>query len=112
MYSNICSRHLEIHISCYYSCIQGYWFVILIGVYFRRLKLNDDSHEFILESGTVANNAVEKSLVHVQYDQGHCRDYTDVDSGLLYVQGAVYAGYTGIVHNNSLRTVKGDPMRK
>jgi hypothetical protein len=58
------------------------------------------------------NNAVEKSLVYVQYDQVHCRDYTDVDDGLLYVQGAVYTGYTGIVHNNSPRTVKEDPMRK
>jgi uncharacterized paraquat-inducible protein A len=44
------------HISYYYSCIQGCWFIILIVVYFRRLKINQDSHEFILESGTVANN--------------------------------------------------------
>jgi hypothetical protein len=27
----------------------------LIGVYFRRLKINHDTHEFILESGTVTN---------------------------------------------------------
>jgi hypothetical protein len=38
------------------SCIQGNWLIILIGVYFRRLKIKHDSHEFILESGTVANN--------------------------------------------------------
>ncbi len=30
-------------------------FVILIAVYFRRLKINHDTHEFILESGTVTN---------------------------------------------------------
>jgi hypothetical protein len=35
---------------------QGNWYIILNGVYFRRLKINHDSHEFILESGTVANN--------------------------------------------------------
>jgi hypothetical protein len=29
---------------------------ILTDVYFCRLKLNHDSHEFILEFGTVANN--------------------------------------------------------
>jgi hypothetical protein len=29
--------------------------MILIDVYFRRLKINHDCHEFILESGTVAN---------------------------------------------------------
>jgi hypothetical protein len=28
---------------------------VLITVYFRRLKINHDSHEFILGSGTVAN---------------------------------------------------------
>jgi hypothetical protein len=27
-----------------------------MGVYFCRLKINHDSHQFILESGTVANN--------------------------------------------------------
>ncbi len=32
------------------------WFVILIGVFFCRLKINHDTHEFILESGTVVNN--------------------------------------------------------
>jgi hypothetical protein len=29
--------------------------MLLIAVYFCRLKINQDSHEFILESGTVAN---------------------------------------------------------
>jgi hypothetical protein len=29
---------------------------ILIGVYFRRLKINHDTHEFILETGTIANS--------------------------------------------------------
>jgi hypothetical protein len=28
---------------------------ILIIVYFHRLKINHESHEFILESGTIAN---------------------------------------------------------
>jgi hypothetical protein len=30
--------------------------MILIDVFFYRLKINHDSHEFILESGTVANS--------------------------------------------------------
>jgi hypothetical protein len=29
---------------------------ILIVVYFHRLKINHESHKFILESGTVANS--------------------------------------------------------
>jgi hypothetical protein len=29
--------------------------VSLTDVYFRRLKINHDTHEFILDSGTVAN---------------------------------------------------------
>ncbi len=29
---------------------------IIIGVYFRRLKINHESHEFILDPGTVANS--------------------------------------------------------
>jgi hypothetical protein len=33
---------------------------ILINVYFRRLKINHDSREFILQSSTVAN----KNYVH------------------------------------------------
>jgi hypothetical protein len=53
---NCCLIMSCIQVSCYYSCIQGYWFIILINVYFRRLKINHESHEFILESGTVANN--------------------------------------------------------
>ncbi len=35
---------------------QGIGFAILIGVYFCRLKVNHDTHEFILESGTIANS--------------------------------------------------------
>ncbi len=31
------------------------WFILLIAVYFSRLKIKHDSHEFLLESGTVAN---------------------------------------------------------
>jgi hypothetical protein len=34
---------------------------MLIYVYFRRLKINHDSHEFILESGTVANTTVHQA---------------------------------------------------
>jgi hypothetical protein len=48
---------LSIHIPCLYSCVQGIWFVILTDVYFRRLKINHDTHEFILESGTIANSS-------------------------------------------------------
>ncbi len=31
--------------------------MLLIAVYFRRLKINHDLHEFILESGTIANSS-------------------------------------------------------
>jgi hypothetical protein len=40
-----------------YLCSQVK-FVILIDVYFRRLKINHDSYEFILEFSTVANNSL------------------------------------------------------
>ncbi len=36
----------------------GNWFTLLTAVYFCRLKINHDSHEFILESGTVANKYI------------------------------------------------------
>ncbi len=36
--------------------LQGIWSVILIGAYFCRLKINHDTHEFILESATFANS--------------------------------------------------------
>jgi hypothetical protein len=53
---NCCLVMSCIHVSCYYSCIQRYCFIILIGVYFCRFKINHESHEFILESDTVANS--------------------------------------------------------
>ncbi len=59
MYSNyyvLLSCISCILVSCCYSCTQGIWFVVLIGVYFRRLKINHDTYEFILESGTIVNN--------------------------------------------------------
>jgi hypothetical protein len=31
--------------------------IVLTDVYFHRLKINHDAHEFILESGTIANSA-------------------------------------------------------
>jgi hypothetical protein len=42
-------------------------------VYFRRLKINHDSHEFILESGTVANNCGNNSdpVVHIHVSRCH-----------------------------------------
>jgi hypothetical protein len=55
----ICICHLVIsciHVMCAISCIQGIWFVILIVFIFAGFKINHDSHEFILESGTVANS--------------------------------------------------------
>jgi hypothetical protein len=63
MYSNI------VHL-CSFNChspIQGIWFAILIDVYLRRLKINHDTHEFILESGTVANSylGLDPSIVSV-----------------------------------------------
>jgi hypothetical protein len=55
----ICSCRLVmscIHVLCHYFLRSG----ILIHnndkcLFFRRLKINHESHEFILESGTVAN---------------------------------------------------------
>jgi hypothetical protein len=45
---------------CFRSMSDNYlrpenWFMLLIADYFQRLKINHDSHEFILESGIVAN---------------------------------------------------------
>jgi hypothetical protein len=43
--------------ACYYDyLVSSNWIEILTDVYFHRLKINHDSHEFILESGTVANS--------------------------------------------------------
>jgi hypothetical protein len=36
--------------------VSSNWIAILTDVYFYRLKINHDSHEFILESGTVVNS--------------------------------------------------------
>ncbi len=47
LYSSVCS----INVPCKISDL----IYILTAVYFRRLKINYDSHEFIRESGTVAN---------------------------------------------------------
>jgi hypothetical protein len=38
--------------------VSANWITILTDVYFHRLKINHDSHEFILESGTIANTKV------------------------------------------------------
>jgi hypothetical protein len=55
----VCS--FSCNIICFHNMLSihyvwGNWFIILIGVYFLRLKINHDSHEFILESSTVANS--------------------------------------------------------
>jgi hypothetical protein len=56
---------------CYYSALTIYHchpylyrvrFITLTGVYFCRLKINHDTHVFILDSGTVANNFNQKVL--------------------------------------------------
>jgi hypothetical protein len=55
----------ELFVACYLClimiipCPQAR-LAILIDVYFCRLKINHDSHEFILEFGTIANNASVK----------------------------------------------------
>jgi hypothetical protein len=36
---------------------------VLTVVYFHRLKINHDSHEFILESGTVGNSYIVTPLI-------------------------------------------------
>jgi hypothetical protein len=62
MYSNYMQLCVVVELLIMHSRIvllflyQGNWYIILIGVYFRRLKINHDSHEFILETGYVANN--------------------------------------------------------
>jgi hypothetical protein len=38
------------------SLYQGNQYMMLIVVYFSQLKINHDVHEFILDSGTVANS--------------------------------------------------------
>jgi hypothetical protein len=45
---------ITVSLSCT-SCV-----CITTGVYFCRLKINHESHEFILDPGTVANNSVDK----------------------------------------------------
>jgi hypothetical protein len=35
---------------------------ILTVVYFHRLRINHDSHQFILESGTIANNYTQLNM--------------------------------------------------
>ncbi len=56
MYSIICSRHLVHSRIMLLFLHSGILIRNTDGVYFRRLKINHDSHEFILESGTDANN--------------------------------------------------------
>ncbi len=41
------------------SLCQGNQYTILVAVFFRRLKIDHDVHEFILDSGTVANRNFE-----------------------------------------------------
>jgi hypothetical protein len=61
-YVQVTIRYSYLYNYCVFSwyvlqlLISRNWFTLLIAVYFCRLKMNHDSHEFILESGTVANN--------------------------------------------------------
>jgi hypothetical protein len=48
-----CNVSLTTTICFMHSCI-----CIITGVYFRRLKINHESHEFILDPGTVANKGI------------------------------------------------------
>ncbi len=41
-------------------CVYRICIITVICVYFRRLKINHDVHEFILDSGTVANTTHPK----------------------------------------------------
>jgi hypothetical protein len=56
MYSNYCAftPYILMH-SRIMLLFQGILFIILISVNFHRLKINHDTHEFILESGTIMN---------------------------------------------------------
>jgi hypothetical protein len=57
---NECHEFFNMLLACYYDYLVSLnWITILTIVYFHRLKINHDSHEFILESGTVANNTVQ-----------------------------------------------------
>jgi hypothetical protein len=53
---------------CYYDyLVSSNWISILTDVYFHRLKINHDSHELILESGTVVNSNVFQNLCKVVF---------------------------------------------
>ncbi len=55
----MCSCLYNYHVFSLYALqlfISRSWFTLLIAVYFHRLKINHESHEFILESGTITNN--------------------------------------------------------
>jgi hypothetical protein len=60
----------ELFVACYPWLIMIIFHLqarlaILIKFIFRRLKINDNSHEFILECGTVANSSCSKPWVSV-----------------------------------------------
>ncbi len=47
------------------SCMFKIWFITLTGVYFSQVKINHDIHEFILDTGSVANNTVYNFLLFI-----------------------------------------------
>ncbi len=73
-------------------------------LFFRRLKINHESHEFILESGTVANSKYERSISRKENDRKE----------VLYMKGVLveretFAGSCehGDTGNNTLGKKKG-----
>jgi hypothetical protein len=56
IHCSICTCILSPAITVYFSCTSCV--CIITGVYFRRLKINHESHEFTLDHGTVVNNFV------------------------------------------------------
>jgi hypothetical protein len=51
-------------------CMYKFFVTVLLQVFFfRRLKINHESHEFILDSGTVANSMKGMVMGGVGYDR-------------------------------------------
>ncbi len=52
----VCHEFSNMSLTCYHDYpVSSHLIIILTDVYFHSLKINHDSHEFILESDTVMN---------------------------------------------------------
>jgi hypothetical protein len=58
-------------VCCYDYLVSSNWIAILTDVNFHRLKMNHDSHEFILESGTIANTYI--CYCDLEHQHSSCR---------------------------------------